>query len=131
MKKNNAINWSTDKCSICNFPLKIDPIGPNFPNKTSYGDFFICYEYTFLKNMYSKDELLSAPEIKTLVDYYKTYQKFIRICIALHAIFVSHINFDDLECGWVDRVWVSSYSFCFFSCTFVFCCLMFSVPLFR
>ena len=36
-----------------------------------------------------------------------------------------------LECGCGDRGWVSSYSFCLFSCAFVFCCLMFSVPLFR
>ena len=28
-EKNNPSNWSTDKCSICNFPLKIDPIGPD------------------------------------------------------------------------------------------------------
>ena len=33
-----------------------------------------------------------------------------------------------LGCGWGDREWVSSYSF--FSCAFVFCCLMFWVPLF-
>ena len=38
----------------------------------SYGDFFISYEYTFLKNIYSKDELLSAPQIKNLADYYET-----------------------------------------------------------
>ena len=36
-----------------------------------------------------------------------------------------------LGCGWEDRGWVLSYSFCFFSCAFVFCCLTFSDPLFR
>ena len=45
----------------------------------SYGDFFIRYEYTFLKNIYTKDELRSAPQIRTLGDYYKTFQKFIKI----------------------------------------------------
>ena len=50
-----------------------------------------------MENIYSKDELLIAPQIKTLAHYYKTYQKFVRICIALQAIFVSHINFDDLD----------------------------------
>ena len=58
---------------------------------------FIRYEYTFLKNIYSKDELLGAPQIKTLADYYKTYQKFIKICAAPQTMFVSHINFDDLD----------------------------------
>ena len=36
-----------------------------------------------------------------------------------------------LRCGWTDRGWLSSYSFCLFSCALVFCCLMFSFPLFR
>ena len=63
----------------------------------SYGDFFTRYKYTFLKNIYSKDELLSAPQIKTLAENYKTYQKFIRICTALQPILVSHVNFDDLD----------------------------------
>ena len=58
---------------------------------------FIRYEYTFLKNIYSKDEFLSAPQIKTLADYYKTYQKFMKICAALQTMFVLHINFDDLD----------------------------------
>ena len=41
-EKYHPINWESDKCHICNFPLKIDPIGPDVPNnKTSYGDFFI------------------------------------------------------------------------------------------
>ena len=34
---------------------------------------------------------------KILADYCKTYQKFIRICAALQAMFVSHVNFDDLD----------------------------------
>ena len=38
---------------ICNFPLKIDPIGPDVPNnKMFYGDFFIRYEHKLLRNIY-------------------------------------------------------------------------------
>ena len=40
-EKDHPINWEGDKCHICNFPLKIDPIGPGVPNnKMSYGNFF-------------------------------------------------------------------------------------------
>ena len=53
----------------------------------NYEDLFICYEYTYLKNVYSKNELLSDPQIKTLADYYKTYQTFIRICTTLQLMF--------------------------------------------
>ena len=31
-EKDHPINWQSDKCHICNFPLKIDPIGPDVPN---------------------------------------------------------------------------------------------------
>ena len=41
-EKEHPINWSEDKCHLCNFPLKIDTIGPNVPNnQMSYGGFFI------------------------------------------------------------------------------------------
>ena len=71
-EKDHPINWESDKCHICNFPLKIDPIGPDVPNsKMSYGDFFIRYEHKFLGNIYSKEQLESSPEIKTLKGYYR------------------------------------------------------------
>ena len=70
-EKDHPINWESDKCHICNFPLKIDPIGPDVPNnKMSYGDFFIHYEHKFLRNIYSKEQLKSSREIKTLEEYY-------------------------------------------------------------
>ena len=41
-EKEHPINWSEDKCHLCNFPLKTDTIGPDVPNnQISYGDFFI------------------------------------------------------------------------------------------
>ena len=51
----HPINWDKDKCLICNFPLKIDLVGPDVPNnEMSYGD-FIRYEHKFLRNIYSKE----------------------------------------------------------------------------
>ena len=41
-EKDHPINWESNKCHICNFPLKFDPTGPNVPNnKMPYGNFFI------------------------------------------------------------------------------------------
>ena len=31
-EKNHPINWESDKCHICHFPLKIDPVGQDIPN---------------------------------------------------------------------------------------------------
>ena len=78
--------------------MKTDPIEPDVPNnKMSYWDFFIQYECKFLRNLYSKEQCNSSPEIKTLKEYYKTFQKFIKICISLQSVLFSHINFDDSD----------------------------------
>ena len=97
-EKDHPMNWESDKCRIGNFPLKIDPIGPDVLNKEmSYGDFFIRYERKFLRNIYSKEQLKSSPEIKTLQECYKTFKKFIKICLSLQSVLVSHVNFDDSD----------------------------------
>ena len=75
-EKEHPINWDKDKCLICNFPLKTDPIGLDAPNnEMSYGDFFIRYEHKFLRNIYSKEPLASSSQIKTLKDYSGTSLK--------------------------------------------------------
>ena len=60
----------------------------------SYGDFYVRYEHKFLRNIYSSEQLESAPQIKTLLEYYKTFQEFIKICVSLQLVLVSHVNFD-------------------------------------
>lgn len=102
-EKDNLINWEKGKCRICNFPLKIDLIGPDVPNnEMSYGDFFIRYEHKFLRNMYSKEQVKSSPQIKTLEEYCRTLKKFIKICVSLQSLLISHLHFhdgsDDSDC---------------------------------
>ena len=88
-EKDHPINWNSDKCLICNFPLKIDLIGLDVPNnEMSYGDFCIWYEHKFLRNIYSKEQLESAPQMKILQEYYKTFQKFIKICVSFQSVLV-------------------------------------------
>ena len=54
----NPINWQTDKCWICNFPLHINPTTPNAPKeKMSYSDFIIKKEHKFLKTFFQKKSL--------------------------------------------------------------------------
>lgn len=38
-----------------------------------------------------------SPQISTLKNYYETYQKFIKICLALQSVLASHVNFEDVE----------------------------------
>ena len=80
----HPINWTTDKCCLCKFSLNIEPLGPNLPdNEMSYGDFYIRCEQKFLRNMYFNEQLESSPQISALANYYQTYQKFLKICLAL------------------------------------------------
>ena len=49
----NPINWQTDKCWICDFPLHINPTMANVSkDKMSYGDFSIEKEHKCLRNIF-------------------------------------------------------------------------------
>ena len=59
----NPINWESDKCWICNFPLHFSPTVPNVPKeKMSYGDFIIEKEHKFLRNIFSKKSLKAVKQ---------------------------------------------------------------------
>ena len=80
------------------FSIKNYPIGPDIPNnEISYGDFFIRCEHKFLKNIYSKEQLTSSLQTKTLKDYYQTLKKFLKICISLQSVLISRVDFDDCD----------------------------------
>ena len=63
----------------------------------SYGDFSIRYEHTFLRNIYSKEQLASSSQIKSLKDYYQTFKKFLKICLSLQSVLISDVNFDNCD----------------------------------
>ena len=91
--KKHPIDWQRDKCAICKFLLKVDPLGYKIPNsKISYGNFFIRYEHKFLRNIYSDSKIAESPQICTLQNYYVIYQK---VCIILLALLGSQINKDE------------------------------------
>ena len=67
LRQKNLINWESNKCYICNFPMKINAKDPNVPNpEMSYTDYYIRYEHKFLRNIYSKEEFETLDQLKTL-----------------------------------------------------------------
>ena len=96
-ERKHPIDRQKDKCVICKLLLKMDPLGYNILNsELSYGDFFIRYEYKFLRNIYSDSEIAESPQICTLQNYYVVYQKFIKICICILAFLgSSHVAKDE------------------------------------
>ena len=63
----------------------------------SYRDLLIRYEHKFLRNIYSKEQLSGSPLISTPENYYETHQNFIKICLALQSVLISHVTFDNVE----------------------------------
>ena len=57
--------------------LIINAKGPNVPaNEISYTDFYIRYEHNFLRKIYSKEELETSKELKSLESYYEVFDNF-------------------------------------------------------
>ena len=102
-ERKDPIDWENDKCVICKMPLKIDPTNHKTSNnEMTYGDFFIRFEYKFLRNIYSYDELAQSEDICSLENYYTAYKKFISICIGILSICGTNSNIkgntnDDLK----------------------------------
>ena len=72
----NPINWESDRCCICTFPLEINPTASKTPKeKMSYADFVIAKEHKFLRNIFSEDELSTSEAIKN-IHFMKIFQNF-------------------------------------------------------
>ena len=84
----NPIDQKKTKCIVCNFPPIINAKIPNVPaNEMSYTDFYIRYEHKFLRNVYSKKELKTSKELKSLESYYEVFDRFLTIAILLRSDF--------------------------------------------
>ena len=63
-----------------------------------YGDFIIRYEYAFLKNIFSEEQLQNSNDLKSLDSYYKTFEEFIDLSIQIYRILNnSNLKISDLS----------------------------------
>ena len=80
-EKQNPVNWKTDKCVICQFPLKVEPTNFKTPDdEMSFGDFVIRYEHKFLRNIYTSEQIKDSYHLKGLEGYYEIFEEYIAIC---------------------------------------------------
>ena len=83
----NKINWQKDKCVLCKFPMKLEPTNSLTPDsEMTYGDFIICFEHKFLRNIFTEEQLQSAEHTANLQNYYEIFNKYIQICVGLLAL---------------------------------------------
>ena len=87
-EKKDQFCWSQErKCVICKMPLRPVFSSPNTPNdKMYYGDYIIRYEYKFLKNIFSQEQLETSPELKSLEAYYEAFEQFIHFAVQIYRL---------------------------------------------
>ena len=81
-EKENPIDWENGECVLCRFPLEANPTNPE-NKKMSYGDFIIKKEHMFLRNIFSKEELLKSSSIDTFESFHKHFIEFLEIVVFL------------------------------------------------
>ena len=56
----------------------------------AFGDFIICYEHKFLKNIYTAEQISQSDHIPNLQNCYEVFKEYIQICIGLLALLNSY-----------------------------------------
>ena len=88
-KIENPIDWKNDNGKICSFPLHINLTTFDVEKeKMSYGDFIIKKEHKFLRNIFSKEELMSSNAIKNLQSFHENFSKFLQVVVYLQIVLI-------------------------------------------
>ena len=93
-ERENPIDWENGECVLCRFPLEANPTNPE-NKKMSYGDFIIKKEHMFLRNIFSKEELLKSSSIDTFESFHKHFIEFLEIVVFLEEGINSSLQFSD------------------------------------
>ena len=99
-EKQNPVNWKTDKCVVCKYPLKIEPTSFKTPDdEMSFGDFLIRYEHKFLRHIYANQQIEESLHLKDLKSYYEIFEEYIAISIGLLALLNNYNRSDFINCA--------------------------------
>ena len=55
-------------------------------DKMAFGDFLIRHEHTFLRNIYTDEQIKDSNHLKNLESYYEIVEEYIAICVGLLAL---------------------------------------------
>ena len=93
-ERENPIDWENGECVLCRFPLEANPTNPE-NEKMSYLDFIIKKEHMFLRNIFSKEELLKSSSLDTFESFHKHFIEFLEIVVFLEEGINSSRQFSD------------------------------------
>ena len=81
----NPLNLSKTTCFICGFMLSLSSReGPERTlNLTTWLDFIVQQKYLFIKNIYSQEYIENTDNLKTLEDFYGSFEYFLEVVTLL------------------------------------------------
>ena len=97
-ERKNPVNWKNNRCVICKMPLRVEPTSFETPDdEMTFEDFIIRFEYKFIRNIYTYEQIKDSHHLETLEKYYEVYQKFVAISIGLLSMFNNYNKNDEIN----------------------------------
>ena len=97
-ERKNPVNWKNNRCVICKMPLRVEPTSFETPDdEMTFEDFIIRFEYKFIRNIYTYEQIKDSHHLETLEKCYEVYQKFVAISIGLLSMFNNYNKNDEIN----------------------------------
>ena len=93
----NPVDWEKTNCVICNFRLPM--ASSNFPCEkiTTYLDFVMFVEHSFIRNIFEYEELNISKSIQTLENYHQAFRKTLQIVTLLNTNYSTESDIEDIS----------------------------------
>ena len=95
--KENPDDWEKANYVICN--IRLPMADSNFPCEkiTTYLDFVIFFEHSFIRNIFEYEELKMSKSIQTLGYYHQAFRKMLQIITLLNASYSSESDIEGIS----------------------------------
>ena len=96
-KRENPNDWNETNCIICGFHLLT--AASNFPSEkiTTFLDFVIEKEHSFIRNIFDHDKLKLSKNIETLQKCDASFKKMLRIVVLLNTNYSKERDVEDIS----------------------------------
>lgn len=96
-KMENPVHWEKANCVSGNFRLQTATSNFRCGKITTYLDFAIFVEHSFIRNIFDYEELKMLKSIQTLKNYHPTFRKILQIVALLNNNCLSKTDIEDIS----------------------------------
>lgn len=93
----NPVHGLKVNCVICNFRLQTARSNFLCEKITTYLDFVIFVEHSFIRNIFDYEELKMSKSIQTLKNYHSAFRKILQIVALLNNNYLSKTDIEDIS----------------------------------